>query len=153
MTEQEYGLFAEDARQKLGDLNERLEVAFNIGHYERWDYQQESGEFVFSHQGTPKVAAQVQVVGSYSTAKTWLWSWANASIMESARQRISEVRDFGIKEGIAKLTEPKWAAEESDGWEMAAVATKLLGAKGAYRAPVRAGFLFVIFTDVKKIAE
>ena len=73
MTDQEYRLFADNALQNLDALNNRLEKAFGIGHYERWDYQQESGEFVFSHQSVANVAARVQLVGSYSpTPKTWL---------------------------------------------------------------------------------
>lgn len=153
MTDQEYKLFADDAVEVLNTLNQKLNEEFGIGGYERWDYQQESGEFVFSHQGVPKVAAQVQIVGSYSSAgRSWLWAWANASILEGGREQVPKVRDFGIAEGIGKLREAKWTAEESDGWEMTAVAVKLLGAKGAYRCPVRTGFLYVIFMDVKKIA-
>jgi len=153
MTDQEYRLFADNALQNLDALNNRLEKAFGIGHYERWDYQQESGEFVFSHQSVANVAARVQLVGSYSpTTKTWLWSWANASIVETAREHVSRVREFGISEGIEKLAEAKWSAEESDGWEMTAVSAQLLGAKGAYRCPVSSGFLYVIFTDVKRVA-
>lgn len=153
MTEQEYRLFADNALQNLDDLNSRLEVAFGIGHYERWDYQQESGDFVFSHQAVPKMAARVQLVGSYSSAaKTWLWSWANPTIVESAREQVSKVREFGIAEGIPRLAEAKWSGEESDCWEMAAVSAKLLEAKGAYRCPVRSGFLYAIFMDVKRVA-
>jgi len=153
MTDQEYKFFADDAVQALNALNQKLEDAFGIGHFERWDYQQESGEFVFSQQGVPKVVAQAQIVGSYSSsAKSWFWAWANASILEAAREQISKVREFGISESVGKLSAAKWTAEESDGWEMAAVASKLLGAKGAYRCPTRTGFLFVIFTNVNKIA-
>ena len=153
MTDQEYKLFADDAVNALDTLNQNLNDAFGIGRYERWDYQQKSGEFVFSHRGVPKIAARAQIVGSYSsTGKSWLWAWANASILEAACQHVSKVTEFGISEGIRKLSEAKWTAEESDGWEMAAIAAKLLGAKGVYRCPVRTGFLYAIFMDVKKIA-
>jgi post-segregation antitoxin (ccd killing protein) len=72
--------------------------------------------------------------------------------VETAREHVSRVHEFGISEGIEKLAEAKWSAEESDGWEMTAVSAQLLGAKGAYRCPVRSGFLYVIFTDVKRVA-
>jgi hypothetical protein len=48
------------------------------------------------------------------------------------------------------LTTAGWPAEESDGWEMAAIASKVLQAKGAYRAPNSSGdgFTFLIIKEI-----
>jgi hypothetical protein len=96
MNEHEYWEFKHNAIHKLIGLNENLEATFKIGIYQRWDYDQETCEFVFSDDGAPIIVAKFQVVGSFSPdTKTWLWSWANASILETACDQIHRVREFG----------------------------------------------------------
>jgi hypothetical protein len=149
MDQHDYWEFEHNAFHRLVTLNEHLERTFKAGSYERWDYDLETCEFVFSDNGIPKVVAKFQAVGSFSSnAKTWLWSWANASIPKTACDQIHRVREFGVSHGVVKLTEPKWSAEEADGWEMAAVATVILGGKGVYRCPNKNGLLFIVFTDI-----
>jgi hypothetical protein len=110
---------------------------------------QETGEFVFSDGGIPKLVADFQVVGSIShISNTWMWSWANPSILESVKKDIHLVREFGEKHKLKALTEEKWDADELDGWAMTNVTARLLNAKGAYRCPDEDGALFVVFTDV-----
>ena len=150
MTEQEYLVFERTAFQRLVGLNEQLKEKYKIGSYERFDYDQRSGEFVFSDKGATRVIAKFQIVGSVANeAKTWLWSWANASILETACDQIHRIRDFGYANSIRKLTEPKWTAVEADGWEMTAVSAAIINAKGAYRCPAKSGPLFVVFTDIR----
>ncbi len=154
MNEHEYLKFERDAFLRLVELNEGLKQKYKLTTYERYDYDQNTGDFVFSDQGVPKVIARFQVVGSISSeAKTWLWAWANAYILETACDQILRVRDFGIKHGIAKLTESKWTGVEADGWEMAAVSVAILNAKGAYRCPSKNGFMFVVYTDIRFVAN
>ena len=48
------------------------------------------------------------IVGSISTkSDTWLWSWANPHFKDVEIGSICDVRDFGEREGITKLTEEK----------------------------------------------
>jgi hypothetical protein len=149
MDEHEYWEFERNSFQHLIELNKRLETTFKIGSYQRWDYDQQTCECVFSNDGAPKVVAKFQVVGSFSTAaKTWLWSWANASILETACDQINRVREFGVTHEITKLIEAKWDADEPDAWEMTAVSAAIIGAMGAYRCPSKTGFLFLIYTDI-----
>ncbi|MFY9905079.1 MAG: DUF6882 domain-containing protein [Terriglobales bacterium] len=149
MNEHEYWEFKHNAVHRLIDLNNQLETTFKIGTYQRWDYDQETGEFVFSDDAVPKVVARFQVVGSFSTeTKTWLWSWANAYIMETACDQMHRVREFGLSHDVTKLTDAKWDADEADGWEMTAISASIIGAKGAYRCPSKNGFMFVVYTDI-----
>jgi hypothetical protein len=62
-----------------------------------------------------------------------------------------KVFDFGAENEIACLTAPKWDAEEADGWTMAAIATKLLEALGAYRAPTSNGCVFLVFKEIEAL--
>ena len=123
---------------------------FDLGAYERYDWDQEKMLLIWSDAGEPKVIADIQFVGSVSTkSNTWLWSWANSTILDQLSKDMAAVRDFGHSHGLEKLTNEKWPAEEVDGWEMTAIAAKILGVKGAYRSPGNDGFTFMVFTDIQ----
>ncbi|MBN2686223.1 MAG: hypothetical protein JXR40_13160 [Pontiellaceae bacterium] len=125
------------------------EKEYKIGTYPRYDWNQETGELIWSDNGVPKVIAKVQFVGSISKkSNTWLWSWANETILDKVKSDILTVKRFGEENQIPKLTNAKWPAEEVDGWEMTSVAAKLCNAKGAYRTPGDNGFTFMIITDI-----
>lgn len=125
----------------------RLWKKFRIGEYERFDWDQETGQLVFSHGGKPRVIVDIVFVGSVSTrSNTWLWSWANDSYLENVKSRMREVRRYGAEHRLLKLAAAHWSATEHDGWEMTAVASLLLDAVGAYRSPSERGFSFMIMT-------
>ncbi|RVU39139.1 hypothetical protein EOI86_07780 [Hwanghaeella grinnelliae] len=145
--------FLSDAFSELEDKQQRLETEYKIGHSDRWDYDQRHGTILFSNAGTVVVRAAAQFIGSISTTSdTWLWSWANTSLIPGTFEDLFAVRDFGEAHRFAKLTVPMWPADEVDGWEMSAVAVKLIKAKGAYRAPGKTGFTFMSLKDVHTVS-
>lgn len=149
MTPEGFDEFRHEAVHGLMDLNEKCNQTFKIGTWPRWDYDLDSGTLTFSENGVPRVIAQIQVVGTTSTAaKTWMWAWANESMPSCVTSKLSEVRDFGRREGLQKLIEPEIADDEFLGWAMTAIAARLIHAKGAYRCPSDRGFLYLIYTDI-----
>ena len=131
-----------------------LETEYGISTHERWDIDQEKGELVFSSHGAPAVIAKIQFVGSVSaTSRTWLWSWANSSILPTLSRDIHKVKEYGEKRGFTKLSTARWNAEERDGWDMAAVTNYVLKAKGIYRPPFSQGVSFIVITDLRKVSK
>lgn len=123
---------------------------FRLEDCERYDWNQDRGELVFSRRGSPVVVADIQFVGSVSNrTKTWMWSWANDSFHENVRSRIRGVREYGEEHRLLKLACAYWNGEEVDGWEMTAVSASLLEAKGAYRSPHDHGAEFMVLTDIR----
>jgi 2,4-dienoyl-CoA reductase-like NADH-dependent reductase (Old Yellow Enzyme family) len=137
----------------MGYLHEKqdaLRTAFRLNDHERYDWDQDSGQLVFSSGGVPAVIATFQFVGSLSTrTHTWLWSWANDSDIESVKSQARQVRAHGEEHRFLKLACAYWTADEFDAWEMTAVAAYLLKAKGAYRSPSDHLLSFMIMTDVR----
>jgi hypothetical protein len=134
----------------LSGKQARLMEQFQIDRWDRFDWNQEKAELVFSHGGKPRVIADIVFVGSVSKrSHTWLWSWANASNLEPMKARMREVRDYGEEHRLLKLAGAHWKATEQDGWEMTAVAALLLDAIGAYRSPSDDGFTYMVITDVR----
>ncbi|HEX5702146.1 MAG TPA: hypothetical protein VFX97_02880 [Pyrinomonadaceae bacterium] len=153
MTEAEFNQFEHESTEYLKAQQGILREQYSLGGYERWDYNQETGEFIFSDKGVAKLIADFQVVGTLSTiSNTWLWSWANPSILESVKTDILVVKQFGEEHNLEELTQEKWNADELDGWAMTSVSAKLLNAKGAYRCPDDKGFTFIIFTNLRRMS-
>ena len=149
MTEDQFNQLLDESSAYLNEKIEWCKSEYNIGTYERYDWNQETGELIWSDAGIPKIVAKIQFVGSVSKkSNTWLWSWANPTILDDVKKDILSVKAFGEKHQIERLTTAKWLAEEVDGWEMTSIAAKLCGAKGAYRSPDGDGFTFLIITDI-----
>jgi hypothetical protein len=149
MTNDEYDRLIEAAYGYLHQQQEQTWLAFGIDSYERYDYDQDTGTLVFSSNGIVRVISDFQAVGSISTrSTTWLWAWANESIIPGVRQAAERVRRFGEAEQISEVIEPYWPANEADGWAMTALTAYLTQAKGGYRCPDENGFLYIVFTSI-----
>ena len=65
--------------------------------------------------------------------------------------KLEAVRAFGRENSFEKLTAASWVGDETDGWEMTAVAAWVLEARGAYRAPSSDDALFMVLTEVEVV--
>lgn len=149
---QEWRSFVTVCVRELQDKQAALKHQFDFGSHERWDWDQERAELVFSNNGKPVLVAAIEFVGSVSSiSATWLWSWANFNLLPNVHRRIDAVRDFGEEKEFPHLVVPKWAAEQADGWEMAAVAARVLQAEGVYRTPGETGHTFMLLMDVRRV--
>lgn len=150
MNRDEFTDFQREAIHELMRLNEICKEKFRISSWPRWDYEFEGGTLTFSQDGVPKVIAAIQVVGSTSiSGGTWLWSWANASLPAKVTAAMGSVRAFGEAENLVELTRASSPDNEYLGWEMTAIAAKVLGSKGAYRCPGNNGFVYVVYTSIQ----
>jgi hypothetical protein len=137
----------------IGFFNEQVEsfkTEFRINDHERYDFDQETGQLIFSSGGEPAVICDVAFVGSIAEGPgTWMWSWANESNEEIVKARAREVRRYGEEQGFERLVGAQWLGTEADGWRMAAISTYLLDGIGAYRAPSDERHLFMVVTAAR----
>ena len=122
--------------------------AWHLGEEERWNFDQDLGELVFTF---PEVIARAraQIIGTLDThAGTWMWAWANPSVKDVLKSDSLLVRAYGKEHGIRRLTDPSWLAGEKDGWRMTALASRLAKSNGAYRGPSEGIQIFMTFGDV-----
>ncbi len=145
--------FVSNCCSELVDKNEGLWKRLSLDAYGRWDWNQEDGTLIFSDSAGRKVYADIDFVGSFSTkSSTWLWSWANFSLLENVRESIVKVRDYREQHDFPSLTVPKWSATQEDGWHMAAVAARILDAEGVYRTPGDNGYTFIVLHNVRAMS-
>lgn len=147
---EDWEAFVASCRESLGNLQSLLESRFGIGGYERYDYDQATKQIVFSNQGVPGVIADIEVVGTFSRSSgSWMWSWANFSLLPKVRTRIRRVRTLGEKRSFPRLTTYLWPADVCDAWDMAAIAAHVLRAQGVYRSPGEFTDLFMTISKIR----
>lgn len=134
--------------QNLQVVQDKFKAGYDIDWYENWFYNQSTGLLTFN-TGDVELNFRYFDIGSFSTkSNTWKWSWDNDSILDSIKEQVDIVRDFGEKHNYTKLTTGYFGSDEFDAWEFAGIAITLTDAIGVYR-PVSANNLqhFLIVTE------
>lgn len=114
----------------------------------QWAVDLKAGTIRFSN---PKLTATapVQVIGTYNTKDgTWLWGWDHPSVPAPVAEAAKAMQAYGERHGLAVYTTRKIACSEADAWKLAAVASYLTGAQGAYRGPSGTTLVFMTFGTV-----
>jgi hypothetical protein len=147
-----YADWRHEAFHQLMDKQDEWQIAFGIKDLPRWDYDVETETLTFSKDGVVKVIADIQVVGT-TGSKDWLWGWANDHWPKNVVKDFEPVILFGEEHGIMELI---YGHVENDdlnhlGWELTAVAVRILNAVGAYRPKSEdsAGALFLLIKSVR----
>jgi uncharacterized protein DUF6882 len=148
--ESAYAQLVIDALEYLKARQRDLQSQFRLSTYERYDWNQDSGTLVFSNGDGAQLVADFEFVGTLSArAGTWMWSWANASLLDKVKIQMTQVRAYGEEHRFMKLASPLWSATEADAWQMTALAAYILGGKGGYKSPDEGGDCFLLMTAVR----
>ena len=154
MDPEQFSLFRHEAVHQLMQLNEECEKAFRISSWPQWRYDFRQGTLAFSKNDIPQVIASIQVIGTTSkSGGTWLWGWANQTLPAKVTEAAAKVYAFGQAENLPQLTQESTPDDEYLGWEMTAIAARLLGSKGAYRCPGDNGFIYVVYSSLRFASE
>lgn len=147
-----YEVRIEQAADAMREKQKAFIDRFQLGTYGRFDWSQEEGVIVFSSDGIARVAADIQFVGSYSnTSKTWLWAWANDTVLATMSADSKRVLQFGRDRNFKKLTEAKWPAQEVDCWNVTQLQAQLTGAEGMYRTQGRNGYTYLTLRNTHRV--
>jgi hypothetical protein len=127
---------------------------WSLGSLPRFDWDQQEGQLSFSGDRRGSIVADIQFIGSWSeTAGTWMWAWANESVLEPMKREVQEVREFGRSNDLAELTDPVWEAPIEAAWDMTALSCYVLQSEMAYRAPDsdKAAYTFLSVRNLRRI--
>lgn len=121
---------------------------WGLGSADAWNIDQETGSIRWTFSDRT-AEAPVQVLGSYGVGGTWLWAWANESLVPLVRSTSEVVRAFGQDHGIAMLKKPELPVSEEQAADLASLAFRIADGTGFYRAPAGRTQLYVAFGPVK----
>lgn len=157
MTDEEFELFLSSAMDELWEKQDRLEINFGFGSYPSWFFDQ-TKELLELRDETGKniLIAEVVVVGSYAAnSNSWKWAWSNDSLTPSIREKSAALKELKLLTGIDLFDRefPVSIDDENMSWELAAMATKKLGAMGIYKAPSSSQPLctFLALSEIRRV--
>ena len=111
----------------------------------RWSVDFERGETLFGDDA-PRA---IWYIGSEASgSRTWLWGYENINRLDERLLTLArDVRDFGLRHGLAELGTPRLAlSEEINGHALSAIACGLSQEPAIYyRCPHAGGAVFVAF--------
>lgn len=113
-----------------------------------WQLDQQQGTVMLAAEGKAPLTFDAIAIGSLGKS-TWMWAWANDSILESFSAESAGLKQLTETSGLKFFTQPLWEdAIEDDAWCAAAVALKVLGGTAVYRCPVaRDTSVFVLLRE------
>jgi hypothetical protein len=138
-------LEGEDMIEQVGRAHRER---WGLGSADSWNLDQTTGSirWIFPDK---TVEAPAQILGSHnSAAGSWLWAWANETILANLRHDAERVRAWAETNGHTSLLQPKVEANDEVAASFAAIAVRVTEATGFYRAPVGASKVFLTFGPV-----
>lgn len=154
MTDEEFDAFLEQTREELQRKQDALMAKYRLGTFPSYWFNQPSGTLEFRDgKGTAHIGATVVPIGSHApAASTWMWAWANESIVPDLRIRAEALRELAGATGMELFDRPVINVTEEMPWELTAVAVHQLRAAGAYRAPGDRSDLYMAITAVNVLS-
>lgn len=154
MRDEEIDELVQTSIDELEAKQDVLCSAYGIGTYERFWFDQQAATVEFRDSSeSPWVVAAVVPVGSYSSRSgTWMWAWANETLLVELRSKAESLRQLADVTGMAAFTTPIISVKPELASKFAALAVKHLNALGAYRVSGDASDLYLAITDVTRVS-
>lgn len=128
-------------------------MSWGLGSADRWDLDQRTGMITWAFSDKT-ATAPAQIIGSHNpSAGSWLWAWANESILPEMSRDSRTIRDWAEAHGQVALTEPKIDADEETAATLAALALRITQATGFYRGTGSASIPIITFGAVTLTAQ
>lgn len=111
---------------------------------------QNAGIIQFARKDGALVTAPVQIIGAWNPrTHIFRWAWDHPMVAQRLRNDAERTRWFGDKHGLEELTQKSLKMDEQQAWQMTALAMKVNGAHGVYRAPTEGPVIFMTLGEPK----
>ncbi|MEU9093839.1 DUF6882 domain-containing protein [Streptomyces sp. NPDC048428] len=126
----------------------RAHMSWGLGSADRWGLDQRTGLITWTFPDRT-ATAPAQILASFSASSgSWLWAWANESILPEMSRDARSVRDWAETHGHHTLAQPETEADEQVAATLAALAVRITGAAGFYRGPGAGSVAIITFGPV-----
>ena len=122
--------------------------SWGLGSADRWGLDQTTGLITWTFPDKT-ATAPAQILGSFSPGSgSWMWAWANPSILPEMSRDAKSLREWGQVRGHDAFTCPKVDADEQTAATLAALAVRITEATGFYRGPGGNSYVIITFGPV-----
>jgi len=97
------------------------------------------GRIVFVPAQGPEIAAQAQVIGTYSDDGSWMWAWGHPDVPVEMQQAAWAVQQFGERQEIEVLLSRGGPLDAAQLAEFQAICAYISDANGVFMGPHGAG--------------
>lgn len=126
----------------------RAHRSWGLGSADRWDLDQTTGIITWTFPDKTATAL-AQILGSFShTSSSWLWAWANKSILPEMSRDAGIFRDWAEAHGHHHLAEAKIDVDEKAASTLVALAVRITNATGYYKSPGSNSAVIITFGPV-----
>ncbi|MEV0248510.1 DUF6882 domain-containing protein [Nocardia sp. NPDC050712] len=131
----------------IGQLG-NAHMTWGLGSADRWGLDQTTGLMTWTFPDKT-ATAPAQLIGSYNpSAGSWMWAWANESILPEMSRDSDLVREWASAHGHPELAEPVIDADDQMAAMLGALALRVTAATGFYRGTGSASIPFITFGAV-----
>jgi hypothetical protein len=150
MNDDELTSYIESCMLEAEAKQESLMTNYRVGAHAKFWMNQEAGTLQFQNDaGEAKVEAVFTPIASFSTkTRTWLWSWANESLVPPLREKATRLKELAGVTGLEAMSQAQLSVDETMVNELTAMAVHHLGAQGYYRIPTGHLFLCLALEEV-----
>ena len=150
MTNEEFDDFVANCYQELVSKQDILLKNYNLGAYDSYWFNQIAGTIEFKNMGEVKLEFAVIEVGSWSSkSNSWMWAWANNSLIEEFKAKSLCFKDLYNKTGINIFNERGFQVDEYMAHELTAMAIHHINALGMYIVPTNDLKIFFALVELK----
>ncbi len=154
MTKEQYRKFVMRASDELDEKQNALMIDYDIGTGAFTDYfcDQTTGTLQFlDARKRVGLEATLTPIGSFSAkTNTWLWGWANPSILPELRAKAEKLKELKEITGKIMFGQRKFRATEVRAWRLASMAVRHLNAVGCYRTPSKHLLFFWALDTIRR---
>jgi uncharacterized protein DUF6882 len=129
-------------------------MSWGLGSADRWGLDQRTGTITWAFPDKT-ATAPAQIIGSYNpSAKSWLWAWANESVLPELSRASLALRDWGEAHGQSAFTQPRIDnVDEPMAASLCALALRITQATGFYRGTASASITIITFGAITLTAN
>jgi hypothetical protein len=126
----------------------RAHTSWGLGSADRWGLDQTTGTITWNFPDKT-ATAPAQILGSFIPGSgSWLWAWANESILPDMTRDARSFRDWAAANGHPHLAEPQISADEQAASTLVALAVRVTRATGYYRGVGGSSAVIITFGPV-----
>lgn len=144
MTNEQFDNYLDECYEKLESKQQKFLESYEIDRFDEYWYDQEHGILQFKIDNQVKLEFNVVFIGSWSSlSNSWMWSWANESMIDSARSESVFLKGLQNKTGSEVFANPFFECDEEMAYELTAFAVDYSNAIGMYMSPDESSSLFM----------
>ncbi|EFL12845.1 DUF6882 domain-containing protein [Streptomyces sp. C] len=134
--------------EEMIERSGRAHTSWGLGSADRWGLDQTTGVITWTFPDKT-ATAPAQILGSFSPGSgSWLWAWANKSILPGMSRDARRFRAWAEAHGHDDLSQPEIDADERAAAALVALAVRVTGATGYYKGPGGGSSVIITFGPV-----